>query len=848
MDKKRDSQREGSMDDVFSFGYWLRRRRKALDLTQQELAQRVGYAVDTIRKLEGDARRPARQMADRLADALEIAPAERAAFLKAARAELATDRLAILPPPSTPHATRVANLPAPPTPLIGRKHEIAAVCALLQADVRLLTLIGPGGVGKTRLAVQVAVDLRGEFMDGVTFVALAAISDPTLVLPTIAQTLGLRESGSEPLPMRLYDYLRDKHTLLLLDNLEQIVEAGAGVANLLEVAPRLKVLMTSRVALHLYGEYEYVVPPLALPDPQQLPPLEILTQYEAIRLFSERAQAVKADFTVTSTNAAAITEICVRLDGLPLAIELAAARSKILAPSALLSRLERRLQVLTGGAINLPARHQTLRGTIDWSYNLLDPGEQTLARRLAVFAHGCTLEAAEAVCDANRDLPLDVLDGLASLVDKSLLSPVDGVEDQPRFAMLETIREYLLERLAEGGELETIGRQHLLYYVELAEQADLELSRSPQGAWLARLRQDHDNLRAALRWAIEHDVPELGVRLVFALYSFWALGGYVSEGRRWVITFLAQAHAAWPAELRAKALQVAALLAVSDGNYIAARDPVEESVAIYRQLGDQLNLARTLRPLGWVLVIQGEHTRARTILEESAALDREVGDHAGLASSLQWQALLALDQADYVAARALLEQSLRIRQMLADQIGVSQILNSLGDVARCEADYERAGALYQESLTHLRAAGTRAEVASILHNLGYVALAQGNQQRARTHFAESLALHREENNRSGVLEGLSGFGAVMAAKGQPRRAAVLFGAVAALRTALSAPIWPAERVEYERHMVGVRTALGEGRLLAALAEGRGMTLKEAIAYALNEGVSPVQPEEPSEFV
>jgi len=747
---------------------------------------------------------------------------------------VAPDLPAAFPPLKTldAHAT---NLPAQPTSLIGREQELAAVCSLLRRPaVRLLSLTGPGGIGKTRLGLQVASELLDEFRDGVYFIALALLSDSTLVPATIAQTLGLRESGSLPLHTLLRDYLRDKQMLLLLDNVEQIPEAGVSVADLLAVAPGLKVLMTSRVALHLYGEHEYVVPALALPDLKHLPPLERLTQYEAVRLFVERSQASKADFAVTPANAPAIAEICARLDGLPLAIELAAARSKYFAPQALLARLEHRLQLLTGGAVNLPERHQTLRNTIAWSEHLLEPGEQMLFRRLGVFVGGCTLEAAEAICNASGDLPMDVLDGLPSLVDKSLHQQVEGVDGAPRFTMLATIREYALERLEASSEAGAVRRWHAAYYLALAEQAEPELDGAQQHTWLDQLRQDYDNFRAALGWIIEQDAAELGVRLVDALDNFWFLAGYISEGRRWATALVAQARATWPAELRAQALRAVGWMAWQQGDYAAARGLLEESAALYRQLGDRRSLAGVLNPLGRALLFQGEHARARVLLEECTALSREVGDHSELAMSLLGGASLAMDQADYAAARTLLEQSLSIYRTLGEPWGIGLTVNYLGDVARCEGDYEQAAAHYQQSLSLFQAQGIQVEIAAVLHNLGYVALGQGDPQHARAYFEESLALHREQGNRPGILEGLAGFGALVAAQGQPRRAAVLFGAIAALRARLGAPMWPAERVEYERHLAGVRAALDDEAWQAALADGGEMTFEEAIAYVLGE--------------
>jgi len=450
---------------------------------------------------------------------------------------------------------RPNNLPAQAALLVGREKEIEAVRGrLLRPDVRLLTLTGPGGTGKTRLALQVAAEVLDDFEHGVFFVALAPISDPGLVVPTMAQTLGLKETAGQPLIETLKDYLRDRALMLVLDNFEQVLAAASRVAELLAAGPQLKVLVTSRAVLRVYGEHEFPVPPLTLPDPQRLPPPERLTQYEAVRLFIERALAVKPDFAVTNDNAPAVAEICRRLDGLPLALELAAARIRLLPPQAMLARLERRLPLLTGGARDLPARQQTLRNAIAWGYDLLGPGEQTLFRRLAVFVGGCTLEAAEAVGGG----AVEVLDGIESLVGKSLLRQEEGVGGEPWFAMLETIREFALERLEESGEAEAIRRQHAAHYLELAEQAESALKGSQQMAWLEQLEREHDNLRAALRRSVERGEAEYGLRLGGALGRFWWMHGYLIEGRAWLTALLALPGASSSTAARALALFSAA--------------------------------------------------------------------------------------------------------------------------------------------------------------------------------------------------------------------------------------------------------------------------------------------------
>src|SRR5215204_6275239 len=436
------------------------------------------------------------------------------------------------------------NLPLQPTPLIGREKEASEVCDLLRGDeTRLLTLSGPGGTGKTRLALQAAADLLDDFPDGTFFVPLATLSEAELFLFTVAETLGVRETGEQPLDESLNDYLSERRLLLVLDNFEQVLGAAPTVTEMLAGAPKLKVLATSRAPLGLYGEKEYAVPPLSVPDVRHLPDFKTLSQYEAVRLFIERAKSAKADFEVTDESAPAVAEICVRLDGLPLAIELAAARIKMLPPKAILQRLSSRLKLLTGGARDLPVRQRTLRGAIEWSHTLLGDGEKTLFARMAVFSGGRTLEAVEAVCDAQGDLPVDSFEGVSSLLDKSLLRQEEGPNGEPRFVMLETVHEFAREKLGKSAEAEEIKRVHAQYFLALAEEARPELRGPNQLEWLERLEAEHDNMRAALSWALERKEVEVALRLGGALGWFWWMRGYYSEGRRWLEDALANGRA-----------------------------------------------------------------------------------------------------------------------------------------------------------------------------------------------------------------------------------------------------------------------------------------------------------------
>ena len=965
------------MAESVSFGAYLKQRRKALDLTQAELARQLGCATVTLQKIELDERRPSKAMAERLAAVLAIAPAERAPFVRSARGDRTIDHLgetAALPAvPSPPWALAPRprhHLPAATTSLVGRAQDVQAVCALLErADVRLLTLTGPGGSGKTRLALAAAAQLLAAFPDGVTFVRLETIRDPSRVLATIVQTLGVLERHDQPLLDTLQTALQSQQCLLVLDNFEQLLAAATDVAALLQAAPGLKVLVTSRTPLHLTGEHEVPVLPLAVPPPTECPAPQALTPYAAVALFLQRAHAVNPAFALTPATAPAVAEICRRLDGLPLAIELAAARSKFFSPQALRDRLgpgaPDRLQVLSGGARDLPQRQQTIRSTIDWSYHLLAETEQQLFWRLGVFVGGWTAEAAQAVCRAGSALGgdggVDVLTGLEALAEWQLIRMEGGAEGSVRFRRLETIRAYAQERLAASAEAPRLRQRHAAYYLALAEAAEGGLRGPEQGSWLLRLDAEHENLRAVLAWSLTPEAAAaegaaLSLRLVGALWPFWFIRGYWAEWERWLAQ--ARAHAggahpqalakalfgwafhavssfdsataraygaeslalyqeaedpwgsaaalsalgfgsalegearqgnAWLADGLARARAVGdrwlvawALLTQGDvavryGAYAQAQASNAESLALARAVGDQRLVAGALCGLGLVQHVLGDNRQALTHLEEALAIQQALGEQQGSAATLFGLALVAVDRQDYAAARTLHAQRVRIEQEIGNRAGITHARGGLGLAALAEGDvvqaracfeamlrssrqagdgwgeawaltcygqlavaegeYGQAHAYFAESLAGLRAAGGEFDVVWPLISLGQVAAAQGDWEQARAHYQATLRACQEFGSTRAVSAGLAGLARVARGEGQAARAAQLWGAAAGLWEVPG--VWSefVDRAHYARDAAEARAQLED----QAWAEGRAMTLEQAIAFALEQAPMPVEP-------
>ena len=733
------------------------------------------------------------------------------------------------------------NLPVQPTLLIGREREVVTARGLLQhPETRLVTLTGPGGVGKTRLGLQIAADVLREFPDGTFFVDLAPVIPADLVIPSVAKTLSVQEAANRPILDSLKEYLRDRQLLLVLDNFEHVLASAAQVADLLSTCPRLKVLVTSREALHLRGERQFPVPPLSLPDRSRGESVDQLTRYEAIRLFIERAQAAKPEFAISDRNVYAIAEVCHRLDGLPLAIELAAARVNVFPPQALLARLEHRLATLTSGPRDLPVRQQTLRQAIAWSYDLLTPGEQMLYRRLAMFVGGCTLAAAEAVVTGGGlDLGLDLVNGMASLVDKSLLRQEEEAGDL-RFRMLETIREHALERLTTAGEADQFQRAHGEYYLALAEHAEPgPLRGSRQAAWLNRLKEDHDNLRAALSWFVRHGPADHCLRLAAALSRFWRIRGHFAEGRERMAELLTLPAAEPRTAARAKALQAAGGFANQQGDYVEARAWFEESLDIYRELGN-------IRGIGWGLVLlglltryEGHHVAARSLLEESLGLVKQAGDTGAMAAALGNLGLIARDLGDVDLAESYLDQSLALWRELGDRVGMGWTLTGLAMVARATGKFDVARACTDESLAIWRELGDRQNAANVLSTAARLARDQGEYALARAHLAESLQVFSDIGDRRGVAFVLEGFAGLAADEAQPLRAQCLAASAAALRRIIGASPPPAWRADVERSLEGASRGLSPDTIEGANARGRSMTLPEAIAFALAEPSAPL---------
>lgn len=730
-----------------------------------------------------------------------------------------------------PAEMRATNLPVPGTAFVGRDKELAALKeVLLRADVRLVTVTGPGGIGKSRLALEVAREMGGEFSSGTYFVALAAVNEPEMIPFSIAQALGVRETAGEARLESLKKYLQSVRgpMLLMLDNFEQVVAGAPLLAEMLALAPSLKLMATSRSALHVYEEHEFPVPPLGLPKADSLPSLAALSKYSAITLFVQRAAAVKPDFKLTEENAGAVAEICARLDGLPLAIELAAARAKLLSPSAILSRLASRLQLLTGGARDLPARQQTLRQAIDWSYDLLSAPEQKLFRRLAVFRGGCTLEAVESVCNTKSDLELDVLDGMGSMVDKSLMRQIEQEDGEPRFVMLETIREYGLEKMAASGEEKLTRRAHAAYCIVLAEEGAAEDSAAKLTGWLERFEIENNNFRAALEWLTASGDAEWGLRLGAALFRFWEAREYLTEGRGRLEKVLKLPGAAAATSGRMRALSAAGILAAAQGDFSASNELFAESLAVARELGDKRSIAVSVNALAINARDLREFSASRERFEESLGLWRELGDVLAVARALSNLANVAKLLGAYQESRALYQECLSIFRELGDRTGAAWALNHEGAAASDQGDCAGARALYEESLASFRELGDRWGIAGSLADLGNLARDEKDYRAAEEMYRESIAVFQELEHKRGIARLLESIACSEAAQGRAERALRLAGAAAALRQSIGAPMTPTEQGKLESSVELTQQALSMAAGRMAWLEGWAMPVEKVI--------------------
>lgn len=741
-------------------------------------------------------------------------------------APVQVDQSKILAPPPSP----TAHLPVPLSSFIGREREVAEVASLLGRDeVRLLTLTGAGGIGKTRLALQVAGHLQKNFKDGVYFVDLTPVSNHQLVIVALGKVFNLQEMGRQNLEQALQTYLSDKKILLIFDNFEHVTEAAGLLNTFLTVVPGLKILVTSREALHLYGEYEFELAPLNLPDINKLPPPDQLEKAEAVALFVQRARAVRPGFRLEDQNAVAVAEICVRLEGWPLALELAATYAKLLSSQELLSHLkgvygETSLEFLQVNTRDRPERHQTMRKVLDWSYNLCDEAEKDLFNRLGVFVGGCSFEMVQAICFNGPTYKL--LAGLGSLLDKSLIYQTRDVStDTSRYYMLEPVHRYAQEQLVVTGREMEVRRRHAEYFLRLAEQVEPELKGRNQLAWLGRLDQEHFNFQDAFNWAVEQTEPELVYGLAGALGGFWEIKGYLTEGRRMLETALglpagSEAMSKSLATNRAKVMVWAATLAFRQGDYQGAIAHVEEGLGLFQLYRDRWGEGWALRLLGTLQRHQGHFQSARQSFEQSLALFQTLEDQWGIAWALSGLGSLLHDAGEYAVCREVQERSLALFRQIGDQRNIAYLLNSLGELARGSGDYSEAARFYGESLELNQKIDYKAAIVITLHNLGYISLHQHNNDRAEEIFRQCLKLNKEMGRKRGIAACLVGLAGVAATRQHGERAARLLGAAEALREAIHTRLDGADLTEYEAIVDKTSRQMAQNEFKIAWEHGR----------------------------
>jgi predicted ATPase/Tfp pilus assembly protein PilF len=725
------------------------------------------------------------------------------------------------------------NLPVALTSFVGRREEMAEVSRMLEAH-RIVTLTGAGGCGKSRLALQIARNVLGAYADGAWLVELAPLADPALVPQRVAAAFGVREEGGRALQDTLAEALAPKSAILILDNCEHVAPACADLATkLIGTCAHLKILATSREPLGVGGEVLWRVPPLRVPDLTGSPPSrQTIAGFEAVRLFTERAAASQPSFALHEQNALPVAQICARLDGIPLAIELAAARIKVLPVAQILTRLEDRFRLLTGGTTTTLPHQQTLRAAVDWSYDLLDENERVLFDRLSVFAGGATLEAVEGVCTGGSIAELDVVDLLSHLVDKSLVLPEEGAEGSARYRLLETLREYGRQKLEAAGSRPPLLERHADCYLALAEQAEPELTGPRLSYWLDRLEEERDNMRQALQWAVDTGDIERGLRIAAALWRFWWVRGYFEEGRRRIAQLLERVGAtSEPSSAGVRALRGAAVLARGQGDFDRARALLDQSLERGRAMGDRSAVAASLQELGTVADDEGRHEEAGRLYEESLAIRRQLGDKRGIAALLHNLGVVAQAKGEYARARELYEESLGFHRDLGNQAWEASSLNALGSVALDQGDHATARASHEKSLAIHRRLGDKWGVAYSLHELGRIAILAGDPATARALLCESIVLLRDLGDRVGVAESLEYFAGLATRQGERERALLLAGAAAAIRESVGSPLTPPDRASLETTLAPAREALGQASSAAALTRGRTLGLDEAIDLA-----------------
>ena len=826
--------------------------------------------------MESDERRPSRQIAELLAEHLEIPTDQRELFLKVARREKAIDVLESLSPLAS-RTSKIApvsqslwkaNLPLPLTPLIGREHELRALIQQLQETAcRLLTLTGSGGVGKTRLALEVAHKLRGTFDHGAGFVPLVGTGASEFIIPAIANALSFSFSGTIELKVQLFNFLKDKHILLVLDNLEHLLHGIELLEELLEFAPGVKFLTTSREPLNLRAEWVFEVQGLPVPSNIEMINPE---SNSAMALFIQRAKQVNVSFLPAPVDLHAIARICQLVEGLPLGLELAAAWVRTISVNEIAHEIEKGIDFLTSTARDMPQRHRSIRAVFDQSWNLLSDEERQVMKRLSVFRGGFTRIAAENVTGARLSV-------LSSLVDKSLIRYTEA----RRYDMHELMRQYAHEELTVSGQLDEASERHLEFFLWVAEESRSKLRGPEQLVWLQSLEQDYDNLRAALEWSLRYEgspgevsraktqIIRASLKLTRALQQFWRMRVHWSEGRKWLQRALAQSYGSPVSRERVEALDAAVLLAVDQADTASARQLADENLTLAQQLGDAhciaralnslgmalwkqkdfpaarlyceqalarfrelggpLEIADTLRALGHIATNQDDLESAQVYLKECSATFQELGNQIEANAALSDLGLLAYLRQDFPTARSYLQKSLVFLRKAVDIEGTELALNRLGDIARCEGDYDEAERCYEECLTIYRETGDKDEIPSLLHNLGYVAIHRGDHSQAIELFGEAVAMHSETRNQAGIAECLAGVASAVTALGQAERGARLFGTSEFLRQKVGAVLWPANRIEYDRSLALLRDLLDDSTLAMAWAEGHAMSVEETIA-------------------